>query len=424
MKNGNDISPKNVIQITGPFSGAIMDTYDVINVDTTLGEVTLFLQNIQSNGLLYASRCVYINDVGAGFSLNNLTLSASLGNIVNNQASIVVNTDGANIKCNVANQNEWAASGLGIGGASAIAGANNGLLVAPGGIIQLGGLLLQPTVIDALGSNTFAINDVSGLFLKTRDALGNFFMNNIGGTGTLVGSNQYIFSYLGDGGNVFEDSLIVINFGGANNFTNATDFWNFGDYSQVDNSSSIFNFGRFNHFTNSSSLFNFGYSNELLNVTSTSFLGNYNTFSNVQSSYITGESNFSSDSSFVNLLGVGNTITNSSGLLLAGVNNVIDQLGNCGIYGNGNNISSTSDLIVLGTYNTASGASFNQSVLIGINSTGIKVSATGVDFLFFGNTPLLRVDLSNNAIVMDLPGTPAGLPANSLWRSGNDVKIV
>jgi hypothetical protein len=110
--NQNNISPKNVIQIKGPFSGAIMDTYDVINVDTTLGPVTLFLQNIQSGNLLYASRCVYINDVTNTFGTNNLTIVGSLGNLVNNNPSIVITSDGANLKCNVASQNEWTVSGL------------------------------------------------------------------------------------------------------------------------------------------------------------------------------------------------------------------------------------------------------------------------------------------------------------------------
>ena len=111
MEN-NSASTKNVILITGPFNGVIRDVYDVVNVDTTLGPVSLYLENIKQSYLLYASRCVYINDVGNNLSVNSLTLFGALGDIVNNASSILIDSNGANLKCYVANQNEWTVTGL------------------------------------------------------------------------------------------------------------------------------------------------------------------------------------------------------------------------------------------------------------------------------------------------------------------------
>ena len=110
--DGKNTSTKNVILISGPFIGVVRDVYDVINVDTRNGPVSLYLENINQSNLLYASRSVYINDTGNNLSVNNLTLLGSLGDIVNNLPSVVVSNDGANLKCYVANVNEWTVTGL------------------------------------------------------------------------------------------------------------------------------------------------------------------------------------------------------------------------------------------------------------------------------------------------------------------------
>ena len=149
---GNNISPKNVILISGPFSGIIRDVYDVINVDTTLGAVDLYLQNIKQSNLLYASRLVYINDVGLNLSVNNLTIFGSLGDLVNNSLSIIVSSNGANLQCNVATSNEWTVSGLPASGGGTVTSADNGLKLV-GTVVKLGGFLLAPTAIDLSGFN-------------------------------------------------------------------------------------------------------------------------------------------------------------------------------------------------------------------------------------------------------------------------------
>ena len=193
-------------------------------------------------------------------------------------------------------------------------GANNGLTVS-GSDVQLGGTLIQPTTIDALGVNTLSINDQTGLFMQTRDANSNFFFNNIGGTGTLVGSSRYVFSYLGDGGNVFEDTFIVINFGGANYIKGGTDFWNFGDYTVADGNSSIFNFGRFNEINNSTNIFMNGYTNTLNSLVGSFIFGNQNVLSNCTNIGVFGSNN--SYTAISDLFIIGN---NNGNLFIDGVN--------------------------------------------------------------------------------------------------------
>lgn len=111
---GNPTITKNLRTIIGPANEVIRDTDDIINVDTSLGSVSLTLQNIRLSGLMFLQRCVIINDIGGQVSVNPITLLASGGDLVNNAASIQITSNGANAKCTVANQTEWAVGGTGI----------------------------------------------------------------------------------------------------------------------------------------------------------------------------------------------------------------------------------------------------------------------------------------------------------------------
>lgn len=105
---------RNIRTIIGPSTQIIRDTDNIINVDTTLGPVTLTLQNIKLSGLLQEVRCIFINDIGGQASVNPINLLASGGDLVNNAASISITVNGANAKCTPVNQNEWSVSGTGI----------------------------------------------------------------------------------------------------------------------------------------------------------------------------------------------------------------------------------------------------------------------------------------------------------------------
>lgn len=269
-------------------------------------------------------------------------------------------------------------------GGGGVAGADNGLTLL-GNTILFGGNLIMPTVLNALGSNTLSINDQAGLFMQTRDAQSNFFFNNIGGTGTLIGSSEYVFSYSGDGGNVFENAFIVINFGGANHIKGGTDFWNFGDYTQAENNYSVFNFGRFNHISNSSTVF--------LN-------GNSNTLDNVSSS---------------NIIGVSNVVSNAMNTNVFGNNNSPNQGNNINIFGNNNALQNCNDVSFFGAYTSLIG--YANSTLVGFNNYGIQIDDASMKVGGFGSTPLVSFNYNAgvNSIVMDIPPAPIGLPSGALW---------
>jgi hypothetical protein len=300
------------------------------------------------------------------------------------------------------------------GGGGSITGAFNGLSVSGTNII-LGGALTMPTTIDALGSNTFSINDQAGLMFKTRDALGNFFFNNIGGTGTLVGSSQYIFSYLGDGGNVFTDSLIVINFGGANHFTQAVDFWNFGDYTQANLSSSIFNIGRFNHFDNVSSTTVMGYSNDLNAVYSSTILGSGNTYSGLNQKFILGNNN--NNLIIDGVTGIISSEATYNNTSFAPLNNIVGVDMNGDFYNTGLNASSVLTGAGLPNYVSkwTSGSDltvsqlFDNGVNVGINtiSPTAKLHIQGIDstpinyvLKLDNSSSLSLVSIANNGVII------------------------
>lgn len=332
--DGNNISPKNVILISGPFSGIIRDVYDVINVDTTLGAVDLYLQNIKQSNLLYASRLVYINDVGLNLSVNNLTIFGSLGDLVNNSLSIIVSSNGANLQCNVATINEWTVSGLPASGGGTVTSADNGLSLV-GTVVKLGGSLLAPTAIDA-SSNPFTIIDSFGTMFQSRDANGNFILGALGTP--IVINSSYIFSYLSDSGTIFTNSLIAIHFGGACNYNNATDTYSFGDYNNFTNTSVTLNMGRGNNYTNTNSLFLIGAYNTINNTYNTTIIGQNNFVSGQNNKFILGNSN--NNLIIDGFSGAINTLPTFSVFSTDAVNALlgIDSLGN--IYNTGINTSS------------------------------------------------------------------------------------
>lgn len=385
--------------VVGGGTYAVLHGETQIDVDNSNGLPTIIkLQPIDPS----LGQCtVYINDYGNNSSVGNITIVASGGNLINGQPTLVLDTDGIGAEISVADQKSFIASlnNDSQGGGGSITGAFNGLSVSGTNII-LGGALTMPTTIDALGSNTFSINDQAGLMFKTRDALGNFFFNNIGGTGTLVGSSQYIFSYLGDGGNVFTDSLIVINFGGANNFTQAVDFWNFGDYTQANISSSIFNIGRFNHFDNVSSTTVMGYSNDLNAVYSSTILGSGNTYSGLNQKFILGNNN--NNLIIDGVTGILNSNATYNNTSFAPLNNIVGVDMNGDFYNTGLNASAVLTGAGLPNYVSkwTSGSDLTISQLfdngtdVGINTItpSAKLHLKGIDATSFNYA--LKVDNS------------------------------
>lgn len=561
--------------VTGGGIYAVLHNETQIDVDNSNGlPTTIKLQPIDPS----LGQCtVYINDYGNNSSVGNITIVASGGNLINGQPTLILDTDGIGAEISVSDQKNFIASLNNDSQSSGIIGANNGLNVF-GSNVRLGGNLIMPTSIVADNTNSFAIQDAYGSMLKTRDSNGNWCLANYGDT--FLNSNQYINDYVSVG-NIYDNTLILVNFGGAKNFTNATDTWTFGDYGNFNQASITFSLGRANDFYNTSNISVFGNynytdncsdvtilgSNNTINSESNKFylgnnnlnivvdsvlgaitdeigillrprrngdgnvlfaeygninfgnstyiidsyssnnnysdsyivlnfgsvcnynnavdvfnMGSYCNFTNSNVIYQLGRSSTFTDCNVVTNIGNSNTIDNSAVLYLLGESNIIDAVSNSitvGLYNNisnvyssfafgdnsqvvdsgavyilgngvvnssisativgsatitnsqtiysfgGNTLENVSESMVLGFYNNFMNINtYNRNVFMGFSNNGVKISEQTMEFGLFPNSPLMLLNTTNNYIQMDLPSSPLGLPVNSLYRVGNDVKIV
>lgn len=114
MIDSNNTIIRNLRTIIGPASEIVRDTDDMLNVDTTLGPVSLTLQNIKLSGLMLNPRSIFINDIGNNVSVNPITILPAGSDLVNSGVSVIININGANAVCSVANQTEWSVTGVGV----------------------------------------------------------------------------------------------------------------------------------------------------------------------------------------------------------------------------------------------------------------------------------------------------------------------
>lgn len=184
-----------------------------------------------------------------------------------------------------------------IGGGGIVTGVNNGLTLNLG-VVQLGGLLIQPTTITGTSANFLDIQDSFGSFVKTRDANSNFSIADFGGNTVDPGATN-IFSYLSTLNSYDAGTSIVLNFGSLGTYINATDTWNFGDNSQYSNTTQSFVLGR---------------GNVLVDTVQVSVFGNYNDISTSTSLTVIGEGNVITDD---NIFYIGN---NNNNLTVDGTN--------------------------------------------------------------------------------------------------------
>lgn len=270
-----------------------------INVDTSVNSVTIILPNINNSGFANTSKGFIINDISSNASVNNITITAN-GNSVNSASSVVISNNGGSAKCSVANINEWFVITEPQAGGGTVTNADNGLSLNVN-TIELGGTLIQPTTIATDSTNRLDITDSFGNAFSTRDADGNW---GLATSSTNTGS-QYVNDYV-SAGNIYDSSLIIVNFGSAKTFTNATDCWTFGDYGTFENSSQTFSFGRTPTLTSTSSAFTMGddltinsssgifcmgYTNTILSNTNTSTIGLLNYVENATNSFVLGNNN-------------------------------------------------------------------------------------------------------------------------------------
>jgi hypothetical protein len=99
------VSP--LISDTLPFQYIVKDTDNIINIDTTHGEVHVILRNIRNSGILQYPSLLSINDGGSNASSNNIIVYPSGGDIIQDNTEYVINIDGANSIIQISNINQW-----------------------------------------------------------------------------------------------------------------------------------------------------------------------------------------------------------------------------------------------------------------------------------------------------------------------------
>lgn len=410
---------------------AVLHNETQIDVDNSNGLPTIIkLQPIDPS----LGQCtVYINDYGNNSSVGNITIVASAGNLINGQPTLVLDTDGIGAEISVSDQRNFIASLNNDSQSSGITGANNGLNIF-GSNVRLGGNLIMPTSIVADNTNSFAIQDAYGSMLKTRDSNGNVLFAEYGNIN--FGNSTYIIDSYSSNNN-YSDSYIVLNFGSVCNYNNAVDVFNMGSYCNFTNSNVIYQLGRSSTFTDCNVVTNIGNSNTIDNsaylyllgesniidaVSNSITVGLYNNISNVYSSFTFGDNSQVVDSGAVYILG--NGVVNSSISATIVGNATITNSQTIYSFG-GNTLENVSESMVLGFYNNFMNINtYNRNVFMGFSNNGVKISEQTMEFGLFPNSPLMLLNTTNNYIQMDLPSSPLGLPVNSLYRVGNDVKIV
>lgn len=292
-------SPKNIKYISNVSAYVVDASDDIINVDTSLSEVTVILPNIPNSGLILFPKVFYINDATQNASVNNIIIIGA-NTTVNSGQDTRIFIDGGSAQAYIANINEYNVAVDGASGGGTVTGADNGLSLNVN-TIELGGTLITPTNIATDSTNRLDITDSFGYAFSTRDANGNW---GLATNSTNTGS-QYVNDYI-SGNNSYNNSLIVVNFGSEKTFTNAIDCWSFGDYGNFENSSQTFSFGRTAILTytsasftigddltidSSSGIFCIGSTNTILSNTNTSTIGLLNYIDNATNSFILGNNN-------------------------------------------------------------------------------------------------------------------------------------
>ena len=102
--------------ITGPLNYVVRDNDDILNVDTTLGIVTLVFANIRGSGFNFIQKQYYVNDIGNNASVNNIILVATNGDLINNNPTVSLTQNGSSVQVQISSQTEWLVTGENTGG--------------------------------------------------------------------------------------------------------------------------------------------------------------------------------------------------------------------------------------------------------------------------------------------------------------------
>ncbi len=105
--NRNHSTQKNVNWLSANINSYnISPNDDVINVNTSLNAVSLYLPNIQDSGMSLFPKNFFINDVGNNAGTNNITIYG-VNNTINGGNSQVLDVNSASAQCVINGQTEW-----------------------------------------------------------------------------------------------------------------------------------------------------------------------------------------------------------------------------------------------------------------------------------------------------------------------------
>ena len=350
---------RNIKQLFAPIVYVINSEDNVLNIDTSLGVATLYISNIKSSGAILNNKTIYINDVGNNAGVNNIIINTLDGDTINGLSSLLLKANGISAEISVSDTTNYQANlstDTGTSGGT-VTGANNGLTLN-GTVIQLGGSLIQPTVIVTDSLNTLVLTDAFGTLLQTRNINANFLLSSFGAS-TYISSN-YVLEI----------------FSKFNNYINCTSILNYGGaFATYDSCNTVFNFGNYNGFTNANNVFNIGNSNSVLNVFSSTIIGINNTINNANDVSVFGNNN--SYSSIIGLFILG---SNNNNLIINGINGetTITQL--AGIGTRGLAVDFSGKLIVGGaslnkySINQLLTATISYTVTHNLNSTNVVIA--------------------------------------------------
>ena len=101
---------KNIKRLTTPIDYMFGSEDDVLDIDTTGGVANIYLPNIVQSGSLQVRKRIYINDVGANASVNNINIIGIDGDRVNDLAVLVLNVNSISAEILIANRTEYIAN--------------------------------------------------------------------------------------------------------------------------------------------------------------------------------------------------------------------------------------------------------------------------------------------------------------------------
>jgi hypothetical protein len=115
MISSNQVFTKNNKLIVGELPSTtynVMDVDDILNVNTSVAPVDIYLPNIKNSSILIQNRVISINDVGGSASKNNIRIYTTGSDSVNSSSVLILNQDGANVILQASNNSEWVGTGV------------------------------------------------------------------------------------------------------------------------------------------------------------------------------------------------------------------------------------------------------------------------------------------------------------------------